>query len=187
MAAPDQVSLTTAGVARRYLVDRVGAVDYVDGPDGSSTLVEEERFPLRSDQVAEGSALAPMPGGVVRVAVAVGDTVESGQLLVVLEAMKMEHTVHATSSGTVTEVDVVEGDQVETGRILVVVDSSDTISNGSPGTSSHPDDGPGVGSGDAEGTRDRTPPHRQLLGLLRRPALGGPGDGGGRAHRRPHR
>jgi biotin carboxyl carrier protein len=150
MAAPDQVRLTTAGVARRYLVDRVGAVHYVDGPDGSSTLVEVERFPLGSDQVAEGSALAPMPGGVVRVAVAVGDAVEAGQLLVVLEAMKMEHTVHATTSGTVTEVDVVEGDQVETGRILVVVDSSDTISNASPDLSSHPDDGRGVGSDEPE-------------------------------------
>jgi propionyl-CoA carboxylase alpha chain len=63
-----------------------------------------------------------MPGGVVRVAVAVGDTVEAGQLLVVLEAMKMEHAVHATASGTVTEVDVSEGDQVETGRTLVVIE-----------------------------------------------------------------
>ncbi len=152
VAAADQVSLTTAGVGRRYLVDRVGAVHYVDGPDGSSTLVEVERFPLGSDQVAEGSALAPMPGGVVRVAVAVGDTVEAGQLLVVLEAMKMEHTVHATSSGTVAEVDVVEGDQVETGRILVVVDSSDTIPDGSPDLSSHPEDGRGVGSSDPEAT-----------------------------------
>jgi len=149
VAAPEQVGLTTAGVGRRYLVDRVGAVHYVDGPDGSSTLVEEERFPLGSDQVAEGSALAPMPGGVVRVAVAVGDTVESGQLLVVLEAMKMEHTVHATSSGTVTEVDVVEGDQVETGRTLVVVDSSDTISNGSD-VSSHPDGERGMSTDDPE-------------------------------------
>jgi len=66
-----------------------------------------------------------MPGGVVRVAVSVGDTVEAGQLLVVLEAMKMEHTVHATTSGVVTEVDVAEGDQVETGRILVVVEAGD--------------------------------------------------------------
>ena len=57
-----------------------------------------------------------MPGGVVRVAVAVGDTVASGQLLVVLEAMKMEHAVHASSGGTVAEVTVSEGDQVETGR-----------------------------------------------------------------------
>jgi pyruvate/2-oxoglutarate dehydrogenase complex dihydrolipoamide acyltransferase (E2) component len=48
--------------------------------------------------------------------------VEAGQVLVVLEAMKMEHAVHAAAAGTVTEVDVAEGDQVETGRILVVVE-----------------------------------------------------------------
>ena len=112
-------------MTRRYLVDRVGPVAYVDGPDGSSTLVEQERFPLGTDQVAEGSARAPMPGGVVRVAVSVGDIVEAGQLLVVLEAMKMEHTVHAATAGIVTEVDVAEGDQVETGRILVVVEPGD--------------------------------------------------------------
>jgi biotin carboxyl carrier protein len=63
-----------------------------------------------------------MPGGVVRVAVAEGQAVISGQLLVVLEAMKMEHAVHATTAGTVASVEVAEGDQVETGRLLVVVD-----------------------------------------------------------------
>jgi propionyl-CoA carboxylase alpha chain len=119
---PGVVTLTTGGVARRYRVDQVGPIAYVDGPEGSSTLVERGRFPHSGDHIAEGSARAPMPGGVVRVAVAVGDTVEAGQILVVLEAMKMEHAVHATASGTVTEVDVSEGDQVETGRTLVVVE-----------------------------------------------------------------
>ena len=47
----------------------------------------------------------------------------AGQLLVVLEAMKMEHAVHAGSDGTVTELSVAEGDQVETGRVLVVVEA----------------------------------------------------------------
>ncbi len=132
VAGPDEVTLTTGGVARRYLVDRVGAAAYVDGPDGASTFVEHERFPLGIDQVAEGSARAPMPGGVVRVAVSVGDVVEAGQLLVVLEAMKMEHTVQAGTKGTVTEVDVAEGDQVETGRILVVVEPDDGEHGGAP-------------------------------------------------------
>jgi biotin carboxyl carrier protein len=118
----DAVTLTDDGVLRHYLVDRQGTTVYVDGPDGGSALEEEDRFPLATDQLAEGSALAPMPGGVVRVAVAEGDTVESGQLLVVLEAMKMEHAVHAATAGTVASVEVAEGDQVETGRILVVVD-----------------------------------------------------------------
>ncbi|HEY5097745.1 MAG TPA: biotin/lipoyl-containing protein, partial [Acidimicrobiales bacterium] len=122
-AAPGSVVLTTEGVTRRYRVDQIGPVVYVDGPEGSSTLVEQGRFPVAADQITEGSALAPMPGGVVRVAVAEGQTVASGQLLVVLEAMKMEHAVHATSAGTVTSVTVAEGDQVETGRVLVVVDT----------------------------------------------------------------
>jgi propionyl-CoA carboxylase alpha chain len=131
----DGVTLSVDGVTRRYAVQRVGAVVFVDGPDGSSRLVEEERLPVAAEQVAEGSALAPMPGGVVRVAVAAGDRVEAGQVLVVLEAMKMEHAVHAGVAGTVTEVDVVEGDQVETGRILAVVEADvepDAEADGAP-------------------------------------------------------
>ena len=120
--APDAVTLSCGGVARRYAVQRVGAVTYVDGPDGSSRLVEEDRHPVAAEQVTEGSALAPMPGSVVRVAVAPGDRVEAGQVLVVLEAMKMEHAVHAGTAGIVAEVDVAEGDQVETGHLLAVVE-----------------------------------------------------------------
>ncbi|HXW39321.1 MAG TPA: biotin/lipoyl-containing protein, partial [Acidimicrobiales bacterium] len=120
---PDRVDLSDGeGVLRSYRVERVGSTSYVDGPDGSSSLVEHERLPAGAEQAAAGSALAPMPGGVVRVAVAPGDVVEAGQVLVVLEAMKMEHAVHAAAAGTVVAVEVAEGDQVETGRVLAVVD-----------------------------------------------------------------
>jgi propionyl-CoA carboxylase alpha chain len=124
-AGPESVTLTTDGVTRRYQVDQVGPSVYVDGPDGSSALVELDRFPMSTDEAAAGSALAPMPGGVIRVGVSVGDAVQPGQILVVLEAMKMEHAVHASTAGTVTEVGVSEGDQVETGRVLVVIDTGD--------------------------------------------------------------
>ena len=119
---PDGATLTHEGVTRRYAVQRVGATSYVDGPDGSSRLVAEDRHPVATDQVAAGSALAPMPGSVVRVTVRPGDRVDAGQVLVVLEAMKMEHAVHAGASGSVVEVGVTEGDQVETGRVLIVVE-----------------------------------------------------------------
>jgi propionyl-CoA carboxylase alpha chain len=122
-ATPGVVALVIDGVARQYRVEQFGPSVFVDGPDGSSELVEVDRFPSGLAPVREGSALAPMPGGVVRVAVSVGETVRTGQLLVVLEAMKMEHAVHATSDGTVTELFVAEGDQVETGRVLVVVEA----------------------------------------------------------------
>ncbi len=63
-----------------------------------------------------------MPGGVVRVLVAQGDTVSAGQALVVLEAMKMEHTVAAPVDGVVAEIVVGPGDQVDTGQVLAVVE-----------------------------------------------------------------
>jgi len=131
-AGPDAVTLTAGGVTRRYAVQRVGATSYVDGPDGSTRLVEEDRHPVAAEQVSAGSALAPMPGSVVRVAVATGDQVEAGQVLVVLEAMKMEHAVHAGTAGTVVEVDVAEGDQVETGRVLAVVEADPAPDDGVP-------------------------------------------------------
>jgi propionyl-CoA carboxylase alpha chain len=125
-ATADAASITVDGVTRHYRVDRVGSTIYVDGPDGSSALTEHVRFPLASEQVAPGSALAPMPGGVVRVAVAAGDTVEAGQLLVVLEAMKMEHTLRANGAGTVSAVVCAPGDQVDVNDLLVSVEPEPT-------------------------------------------------------------
>jgi biotin carboxyl carrier protein len=69
----------------------------------------------------EQRVLAPMPGKIVKVLVAVGDTVTPRQGLVVVEAMKMENELTTTRAGTVTTVSVSEGDSVEAGRLLVVV------------------------------------------------------------------
>jgi propionyl-CoA carboxylase alpha chain len=132
--ADDHVRLNMGGLTRHYLVEQVGRTFYVDGADGSSTLIEHEAFPSEGDRIVEGSAVAPMPGGVVRVAVAAGDPVTAGQVLVVLEAMKMEHAVNASFDGIVTLVSVAEGDQVETGRVLVVVDNTQNETAGSDGT-----------------------------------------------------
>ncbi|HXQ91220.1 MAG TPA: biotin/lipoyl-containing protein, partial [Acidimicrobiales bacterium] len=133
--APDAVVLAVArargassprdGVARRYTVERAGAVSFVDGPDGASTLTEVERFPLPGSRLAPGALVAPLPGTVVKVAVAAGDPVTAGDTLVAIEAMKMEHEVRAPTDGTVSEVHVVAGQQVESGRLLVVIDGTD--------------------------------------------------------------
>jgi propionyl-CoA carboxylase alpha chain len=71
--------------------------------------------------VAEGSLLAPMPGTVVAVHAAVGDEVTSGQPVLVLEAMKMQHTIAAPHDGVVAERPVEVGDQVAAGAVLAVV------------------------------------------------------------------
>jgi propionyl-CoA carboxylase alpha chain len=65
-----------------------------------------------------------MPGTVVSVAVEVGAEVTAGQAVLVLEAMKMQHTVSAPHAGVVTEIDVTPGTQVASGEVLAVVIST---------------------------------------------------------------
>ncbi len=79
------------------------------------------RFPDALDVVAPGASVSPMPGRVVEVAVAVGDDVEAGALLVIVEAMKMEHRMTAPVAGTVGEVRVTAGQQIDADEVLVVV------------------------------------------------------------------
>jgi propionyl-CoA carboxylase alpha chain len=121
-AAPGRVDLVCGGVRRVIDVTRVGAVSYVDSAAGHDALAEVERFPDPAAAVHAGSLLAPMPGTVVRVDVAAGDTVEAGAAIVTIEAMKMEHAVRSPGRGTVTEVSVAVGAQVDSGTVLAVVE-----------------------------------------------------------------
>ena len=125
-AAADAVDLEVDGVRRRYDVHLAGSTAYVDSALGATALVAAERYPEPGSGLAAGALTAPLPGTVVRVGVAKGATVEVGQMLVVLEAMKMEHAVRAGVDGTATEVRVAVGDQVEDGAVLVVVDPTPT-------------------------------------------------------------
>ena len=97
-----------------------GRVD-VESTLGHTALSVVPRFTDPADQVATGSLLAPMPGSVVRVAVTAGDAVSAGQTVLVLEAMKMQHTVAAPHDGVVTALHVVAGEQVAAGAVLAVV------------------------------------------------------------------
>ena len=119
---PELVDLTVDGVRRRYAVVRDDDLVDVSSPLGSSTHRLVPRFSDPASVLAAGSLTAPMPGSVVRVLVAAGDTVEAGQTLVVLEAMKMEHAVHAPAAGVVSELRVQPGQQVDAGSVLAVVD-----------------------------------------------------------------
>ena len=116
---PDGVELEVAGVRRHFAVGRDGDRRYVDADDGHVMFRLLPRHPDPSSALAAGSLLAPMPGNVLRVLVAVGDTVAAGQPLVVVEAMKMEHQITAPADGTVEEVLVAPGEQVDTGQVLL--------------------------------------------------------------------
>ncbi|MEU9509436.1 biotin carboxylase N-terminal domain-containing protein [Micromonospora sp. NPDC048170] len=121
-AAPDRVVLDVDGVRRAYRVHRAGSEVFVDGPDGATSLVELPRFPEPTAELAAGSLVAPLPGAVTRVHVEVGQRVAAGDLLLTLEAMKLEHPVLAPADGVVAELPVPAGGQVDTGAVLAVVD-----------------------------------------------------------------
>jgi propionyl-CoA carboxylase alpha chain len=96
---------------------------YVDSPLGSSVLTEVPRFAEPESNAPAGSLLAPMPGTVVRIAVAAGDPVSADDPIVVLEAMKMEHAIRAPVAGVVAVVNVRVGQAVDTGTELARLDS----------------------------------------------------------------
>jgi propionyl-CoA carboxylase alpha chain len=126
---PEYVVLAVDGVDRPFAIARYGNTRqdvFVDSPLGPVQLVALPRFPDPDDAVAHGSLLAPMPGAVVRVGAAVGDTVAAGQPLVWLEAMKMEHTVTAPGDGVLVELNVEPGQQVDVGAVLARVEDPAT-------------------------------------------------------------
>ena len=93
----------------------------VDGAFGGLEFTEVDPLPLPGSLAAAGSLSAPMPGSVVRLEVETGATVSAGQPILILEAMKMEHSVRAPQDGIVESILVGVGDQVDVGQILAVV------------------------------------------------------------------
>ncbi|MGW7225149.1 acetyl-CoA carboxylase biotin carboxylase subunit [Streptomyces cyaneofuscatus] len=117
--------------ADRVTVELGGAVGHFHrsgdwlGRDGDTWHVQDHD-PVEASLSGAGRSgadtlAAPMPGTVTVVKVAVGDEVEAGQSLLVVEAMKMEHVISAPHAGTVTELDVTAGATVAMDQILAVV------------------------------------------------------------------
>jgi 3-methylcrotonyl-CoA carboxylase alpha subunit len=110
----------TATVARRPTADGVDYVAFADGTSRILRLVD----PLDVTQYeavasGEGAVRAPLPGKIIDLRVKAGDKVSKGQPLLVLEAMKMEHTLAAPADGTVKTVRYAVGEQVVEGAELV--------------------------------------------------------------------
>ena len=116
------VDLEIAGVRRVIDVQAAGGAWYVDSALGHSVLTEVDRFPDPSAAAQAGSLLAPMPGTVVRVEVALGDHVPAGAVILAIEAMKMEHAIRAPAAGVVADLPVAVGAQVDSGSVLAVLE-----------------------------------------------------------------
>jgi acetyl-CoA/propionyl-CoA carboxylase biotin carboxyl carrier protein len=120
-------------VVERVVPVEVGGKRFVvklwmpDVPAGAAPdAAPRRRRPLSmaggSGGAGDGTIAAPMQGTIVKVLVAEGDSVEAGQALIVLEAMKMENHINAERDGTVREIRVAAGDTVGTGDVLVVIE-----------------------------------------------------------------
>ncbi|MEP6991173.1 MAG: biotin/lipoyl-containing protein [bacterium] len=124
------VRMVTIGDEVHRVVARRGATRgrytlWLDGFRYEVEALDERTRAIRelsgASREASGPAplIAPMPGMIVRVGVQVGDAVQPGQSLVVMEAMKMENELRATSAGTVKAVLAVVGTAVEKGAVLL--------------------------------------------------------------------
>ncbi|QCI94461.1 acetyl/propionyl/methylcrotonyl-CoA carboxylase subunit alpha [Novosphingobium sp. EMRT-2] len=134
-AEPRLEARLTDQFGRHYAIDLPQEPAFDDWPAEAETAIDEqgERFLVRlarteghaGGAASDGAILAPMPGKVISVDVAVGDTVAKGQKLLVLEAMKMEHALTAPFDGTVAELTVSAGAQVQVEALLVRVDKEE--------------------------------------------------------------
>jgi 3-methylcrotonyl-CoA carboxylase alpha subunit len=115
------------GMRRSHLAVRRGAALYLEW-QGEIHMVRRFDAIAEADagHTAHGGLTAPMNGSIVRVMITPGQSVEAGAQLVVLEAMKMEHSVRAASAGVIGAVYCREGEMVSEGMVLVEMQALDT-------------------------------------------------------------
>ena len=92
-------------------------------PYGDILLDIIPRFVVPGMEVQAGGLVAPMPGRVIDLKVKKGSKVKAGDTLVILEAMKMEHSIKATENGVISDLFISSNDQVENGALLMVLKS----------------------------------------------------------------
>ncbi|HEY1798063.1 MAG TPA: acetyl/propionyl/methylcrotonyl-CoA carboxylase subunit alpha [Stellaceae bacterium] len=118
--APDRIAVTLDGARSIVtLFEQTGEIAVASGGDLWRLDIVDPLAPPESAHLAGGRLTAPMPGRVVQLFVAAGEAVRRGQALLVIEAMKMEHTIAAPHDGTVAAVPYAVGDLVEEGVELI--------------------------------------------------------------------
>ncbi len=113
------VAATVDGVTARCRVTRYGSELFVDDGLASTAWTIAPRFPDHSADAAGHGAVTPVPGTITAVHVEAGQSVTAGQVLVLLEAMKMEHRILADEDGVVAQVLVEVGQSVDAHALVV--------------------------------------------------------------------
>ena len=117
------IDLVFDGVRVKSRISEDAEFILVHIPSGDVSFEVKPRFSMPGLEVQAGGLVAPMPGKVVDLKVKKGSKVKSGETLVILEAMKMEHSIKASEDGVISDIFIKENDQVENGAVLMVVDS----------------------------------------------------------------
>ena len=122
---PSRTVLEVDGRRQVIHVRLDGDIINASGPFGSATFTVAARFVDHDVEAIGAGPVSPLPGTVLAVHVEAGQQVSDGELLMVVEAMKMEHRITAFGDATVAEVHFVAGDRVDTGDLLVTLDGTD--------------------------------------------------------------
>lgn len=116
-------NITVNGVAYSVSVEETaaGAAPVAAAPVAAPAAPKAAPAPAAAPKAAAGAVTvkAPMPGNILDVKVAAGASVKAGDVLVILEAMKMENEIVAPQDGTVASINVNKGDTVNSGDVLV--------------------------------------------------------------------
>ncbi|MFZ2320023.1 MAG: acetyl/propionyl/methylcrotonyl-CoA carboxylase subunit alpha [Pseudomonas sp.] len=121
------LTLELDGIRRRIAYQQQGEQLWLYGHYGNLELLDVTHEPAGGQNTASSGAVkAPRDGAIVDVLVSEGERVSKGQLLVVLEAMKMEHPMKAGVDGTVRRIGISKGDQVKNRQLLVEIEADPT-------------------------------------------------------------
>jgi acetyl/propionyl-CoA carboxylase alpha subunit len=116
-----EIRLSLDGIQRVFRITEMEDRYYLFSSLGSRVVERLPRHPIRQTSLEHGSAHSPMPGQVLRIMVETGQKVTAGDPLVILEAMKMEHTMRAVVDGVVEAILVNQGEIVRPGQVLVQI------------------------------------------------------------------
>ena len=103
----------------------IGETVHTQSRFGTATWSRKPQFILRESEQLGAGPTSPLPGTVITVNVSEGQIVKEGEVLVVVEAMKMEHKIIATGPATVISVHFQPGESVDTGDLLVSLEQDD--------------------------------------------------------------
>ena len=119
------VEIDIDGQRSQYTLDKIGEEWLVHSTFCDFEFKELPRYPISSSDDFGGGLVAPMPGAILSIDIKPGDTVKKGDVLVILEAMKMEHRITAPRDGIVGSVQTSVGEQVENEQLLVTLEEEE--------------------------------------------------------------